>query len=188
MKTIEINLYSFNELSDKAKENAMNNHLNSFEYHFASEAMETIKRGLDHFNFELSNYSLDWQNANNSYFRLKNNNTYSEYSELSGPRLFKLINNQFEQTYYKYSKKYVSIFNGNCPFTGVCFDESFIDPIRKFMQRPDNTTFAELMEDCVYSVLRDTEKDIEYHLSEEAYEEECEANEYTFTEDGELYF
>ena len=90
-------------------------------------------------------------------------------------------------TYYnKYSKKIDLVLNGNCPFTGVCFDEDFLDNIREFIKKPNNQTFEDLINDSVYNCINSGCKDYEYQCSREAIEETISLNEYEFTEDGKM--
>jgi len=87
----------------------------------------------------------------------------------------------------KYNKKTIPLLSGNCPLTGVCFDESFLDAVRNFIARPSDISFTELMEDCVYNTIKAGCNDYEYQQSEEAIIETIEANEYDFKDDGTIF-
>ena len=63
MKTIEINVYSFNELSDDAKENAIEQYReNHYEFFWSDDYFDSAKKCLDVFNAKLIDYSIDWSN------------------------------------------------------------------------------------------------------------------------------
>lgn len=187
MRTIEIKAYTFDELSDDAKEKAFERFLNTDrEYFWMDENKHSIEKGLEHFNCSMGNrWEIDWSSANQSYVPVVIDLQYSdEIAELSGVRLWKFINNGYMQYFCKYDKKYKPLLDGNCPFTGYCVDENFLDPIRNFMKKPTNTTFKELMEECVYECLKAIEADYDHQNSMEFFKEECEANEYEFNENG----
>ena len=74
--------------------------------------------------------------------------------------------------------------SGNFPFTGYCFDETLLDGIRKFLNRPWNCTYEELMQDCIDDFCKDYANDVDYQYSDEAVDESIAANEYEFLEDG----
>jgi hypothetical protein len=82
--------------------------------------------------------------------------------------------------------KYKGLLEGNCPFTGVCFDESFLDPVREFMKDPKNITFEDLINDCVMAWWKECEADYEHQQSEEYFTELCNINDYEFDEGGNL--
>jgi len=189
MRTIEKQLYTFDELNDKAKAKALEKHNESFEFFGGDEILETIKKGLEHFDFKLNNYSIDWTNANRSSWSIEDQNIgYDEdgdVTELAQEDLAEYFKNN---TYYcVYQKKIRNTFEGNCPFTGVCYDEDFLDPIRKFITKPTNITFKELIDECIYNVLVAGEKEYDYQTSEAYFIEDCEANDYEFYEDGTMY-
>ena len=193
MRTIETKLYKFDELSEEAKEKAFENWSNSErEYFWMDENLESLKQGLQHFGFELKNWSIDYYCATNAYLKIvyQNSNGYvDEEDTLSGVRLWKFINNNMLDYWCKYKKKYQrgKLLNGSCPFTGYCGDESFLAPIRTFMKQPEDITFQELMEECAHEVMKAIEADYEFQNSREYFEEEAEANDFEFEQDGTQY-
>lgn len=84
--------------------------------------------------------------------------------------------------YYQYFGMKLEI--RSCPFTGFCGDEDLLDPIWKFLEKPDGTTFEELIGECMDSLTKSVVADMEYQESFEYFEEHCSGNEYEFTEDG----
>lgn len=195
MKTIEINLYSFDELSEQAQQRALADYTSDMEYFWTDEWFETIKKGLEFFGWRLKDWSIalgpypdrgeftSIENENNPLSSWEDN----PIEELSGVRLWKYLMNNYSEYYCKYQKKMRNTFDWNCPFTGYCGDETFLDPVRRFLKNPSNaTTFRDLMEDCVQNAINGLHQDCEYQESVEAFKDTCDANDYYFTEDGEL--
>lgn len=191
MKTIEINLYKFDELSDEAKQKAYAKWLDSErEFNWGEDYLESLKHGLKHFGFELRKWDIDYYNATHAYidFVYTESNGYcDEEDTLRGVRLWKFLNRRHMGYWCKYQNMKRGLLDGNCPFTGVCFDESFLDPVREFMEIPEDISFKELMKECVYKLLKDLKLDYEYQQSYGFFCEEMAANDIDFTEDGNIY-
>lgn len=208
MQTVTIKIYKFAELSEEAKEKAIER-MRETEFYHSSGYFDTVKKGLDAFNCSLSNYSIDFDNINSSDWTIKFGYD-DEVLGLSGLRLRKWLINNICQPYMKVTHerkpygKYFKDTNGKwryprrskifvtettCPFTGVCMDENFLDPIRKFLKQPDNsTTLEELIKECVWETFNAACNEWEYMQSEEYTIENIENNNYDFTEDGEEWF
>ena len=189
MKTIKINLFSFDELSNEAQQNAYENWLNTErEFFWGEEAIGSIKHSLDHFGFDLYDYSIDYSCANQSSVSIRRLFDFpDEINNMTGIRLYKYIYNNYLFQPAKYNKSGNSILSGNCPFSGYYMDEVFLDEIRKFMDKPYNITFYDLMNNCIYNCLKEIEEDYEYQNSFNYFAEECEANEIEFTQDGKIW-
>lgn len=190
MKTISINLYSFNELSDKAKQRAMDDHTSTSDFFWGDPYISSIKKGLDAFNCSLVNYSIDWGCSSHSNFKIR----YGLVpSEITGLRLRTYILNNFYAALYcrrKYGKRKSKIAYKKtcCPFTGYIGDDDFLQPIRDFISRPcEHTNFDNLMDECVEAVIASGCKDYDYCCTEEYLSEHFEANDYQFTENGKRY-
>lgn len=188
MKTIKINLYSYNELTENAKNRALENWRN-MEYagsHWQAENLESLKQGLLHFDFELTGWSIDYYCATNAYLKITGHT--EDTRELSGVRLWKYLhNNNYLEYFCKYNEQIQNVLDGNCPFTGYCADECFLNPIRQFMKTPCDQSFIELMEQCCSKVLEIMEEDYQYQTSEDYLIEHCEANDVYFYSTGEMY-
>jgi len=208
MKTIEIKIYSFSELSEDAKEKAINNYRNSdYDNFYAEELTDSVKAFLELFNIEIYN----------RYSHFKLSNIDASILELQGIRLYKwLINNYysdlFKPKYIKsinreiYSRalickvktghkgnKYTQIYSklnvsNDCILTGVCYDNDILKPIYDFLSRPDkSTTYEDLMQDVENAVTK-AYQDIEDWINSDEYIiENIESNDYEFTEDGKRY-
>ena len=183
MRIKEIKCYEFNELSDEAKEKAIESFTYDMEYFGSDQALESIKQGLRHFDASLDYYSIDWLNANASHFKISIN---EEIGLLSFVRLWKYINQNYRNYYCKYDKKIKPLLPGSCPFTGVYFDEEFLDEIREFMKKPDHRTFKGLLFNAVQNVLQAAEREFEHQQSEEYLLGHFNAIEYEFDEYGNM--
>ena len=214
MKTIEIKLYKFGELSEDAKEHAIEKWrettINEGDYWFIEEAHESFKKFADIFGIKW--YEIDYtENYRSSYSFQHDDDVLS----LSGSRLISYLWNNYKDYLYrgkyrnvKSDKKlfhkrikskvlsngklfqawHSAIFLDNCcPLTGVCYDDSLLKPIFDFMENPNNNDFSDLLHDCINSLCHAVQSEIEYTNSDEAIIETIEANEYDFTEDGEVY-
>lgn len=204
MRTIRTKVYKFNELTTEGKEKAIEAYRNSnyeCDYHWlTSEAMATIKAGLEAFNCDLADWSIDFQNASSwkVNFNIENLDAVQDFSPIRLKTY--LLNNFYDNFFapkhygdYKERKsgkwsyaRYSKIFKveTDCPFTGVCYDYNFLEPFRKFIQSPDRSDFEELVNDAVQSVIRCVESEIEYQNTDEAITETIEANEYEFLANG----
>lgn len=212
MKTVRIKIFEFNELSEKAKEKAIQNVKNNFDLHshYSNEYLETMDKFVEGMlGAKYTNYCLGGQGA---HINVILDCFTNEQLELSGLRLARFIWNNFEHFLYK--GKYFSLWskteksfkhypNGypvlkfryskvlkvgeNCNLTGVCTDESILAPMYEFLKSPKNITFEELINECLDSFLKDYEKSLDYANSAEYIAEHCEANEIEFLESGKIY-
>ena len=67
MRTIEVSVYRYDELNDKAQENVK--HTLCTEYLDSYDAIETFKKFADEIGIKIFDYSIDWANANRSYVK-----------------------------------------------------------------------------------------------------------------------
>jgi len=210
MKTIEIKIYSFSELSEKAKQRAIEDYRNSSQndhYFIYQEAHETVKEFHNLFKTE---------EGRNSWLNIRTEHINDDVLNLSGLRLRKYILNNFGNDLFKPQYKgslknktphrrvrirefkngkfsahyYSAVFKTDCcVLTGVCYDEEILKPIYDFLKEgyKGGDTFEDLLNDCMHSLKKSIEAEIEYRNSDECIEEEIEANELEFTEDGKRY-
>jgi hypothetical protein len=213
MKTIEVKLYKFEELSEEAKEKAIEKWRNSGTDFHGDEYRDTLKKFEESFPIKVKDWSIDpWGGSYiNSYFTGDD-----DIKELSGIRLMKYLWNNYQakqffsrgQRYQVHSREKISharirsekLKNGyynsyysaitleaGCVLTGCGVDYDILNPIYKFLESPDNRTFESLLEECLESWRKSWEKEMEYQNSDEYISEEIIANECDFTEDGEMY-
>lgn len=154
MRTIETTIYTFEELSDTAKEKARNWYREGFDYPWWSEVHDSLKAFCDGFGIKVLDYSYGGRGAHIS--------TDADNSHFRG---FKLKD-----------------FDREAMPTGFCFDcalrYTFAD---QFKQHGDALGAFKA---ALNQFLLDVETDIEYQYSDEAVDESIEANGYEFTEEG----
>ena len=206
MKTIEINLYSFDELSDEAKEKAMNKYYENEDFFYIwDDAHKTVNAFC---------YETSINTYNNSWLEPNLNNIDDNIINLKGVRLMKYFINNFD---FLFKRKYLKSFDGHknhkmitnktvqrngnkycfatsniqketsCNLTGVCYDDDFLEPIYTFIKNPkDNKNFEDIICDCFYCLKKSIENEIEANQTIESFAELCEMNDYYFTEQGEM--
>ncbi len=182
MKTITTQLFSFNELSEEAKQKAIQEAQNQF-----------------YFDVWESERQNSFETATELYHELE-----QIEEEISGSRLYAWIENNL--SYYWREKKFVSKHdNGdlkicdyshkynctkkrqsnilevdnleNCPLTGVCYDYNFLSNIIEFMKQPNkNTSNLDLVRERT-SYAKVNQEDYEYYTSEEYLREDLSQNE-----------
>ena len=214
MKTIEINVLTFSELSEDAKEAAYHNWLSKgHETPWTTENENVLKEFERRFPIEVKNWSYGGGDAGISF---KFTGT-EDQEKLSGIRLmahlyWNYFNDIFQGKYYgRLSKKFKDgklipiskehpagfrhikrhskvMFDDSCVLTGYCIDDDTMKPIYDFLIKPSvNVTFYDLMENCLNSWVTACNNDAEYSSSMEAFIDMAGANDYEFTEDGEIY-
>ncbi len=207
MRTIRIKLYKFNELSDQAKQQAIEDYRNQDNYDGNySEIGDSVKAVIELFNLKTGR---QWDDIRTGHIE-------DSILELKGVRLYKyLINNYYNELFtpkyigskdrkitgkqfifevrkdYKgndYTQIYSRLFKDNCcPLTGVCYDNSLLDPVYSFLSRPGkNITFEDLIRDIENAITKCYRDEEEWINSDEYITENIEANEYEFTKDGKL--
>lgn len=172
MKTIEINLYSFNELSEEAKEKALENWRYEQEYFWADDSIESLKKFAEHFNAELTNYGIDFFGCSHSHAKF--NVPDEEFTENELKSLIESMGTYNSETLRG---------NGDCKFTGVCFDEDAADGARRAFFNGERDLNS-ILQAGFATWLKDVQADAEYQQSEEYFAEHCEGNDYTFEADG----
>jgi len=194
MKTIEVKLYSFSELSDKAKQIAIDQYRDSqTEYFWAEENRQSLEAFCNAFPVQVKNWSYDAQSHNESVLYIGD----ADFQTMSGPRLISYLINcnwpdLFEYKKYtlpsgKTRKSRITIVETSCPFTGYYMDEVLLSPVREYLKKPLNMDFEDLLTECVYRWGKACMEDCAYQISDEYIIETLINNDYDFTEDGKMY-
>lgn len=208
MKTIEIQILTFEELTPKAQQVAINDYRNNQTFDFVwDNAHATVKEFLERVPM-IKTGRNSWLDCNLNYIE-------DNVRQLTGLRLRTWFLNNFS---FLYKRKYLKNFEGHkthkmiknkeanrtgkkycsaysniqetkeCNLTGVCYDMDFLDPIYKFIAAPDKSTnFDEIINDCFDSLRKSIENEIEAMQEDEYIKEEIDANDYEFTADGKIY-
>lgn len=173
MKTVQLEIYQFDELSKRAKGEAIEKLRERFGYYcedVLDEAKETAKVFCDKFRIRTGrNGWLDYRNHQNK--------------ELTGLRLrIWLINNHgslFYRRKSKYTKtckwRYSKVFweHATCPLTGVYFDDEVLKPLYSFVhnyrgvKNAEYLTLDDLFMNCLESLRVAIENEVDYRKSEE---------------------
>jgi hypothetical protein len=212
MRTITENLFTFQELSYTAKENAIREYRNSehdYSFYF-DEITESVKAVIELFDLK----------TGREYSDIRTSHIDDVILELSGARLYAyLVNNYGYKLFFpsyirtidgrknlsrlyfcKYFKnregqEFTQIFSkwkpfsNSCTLTGVCYDNDILEPIYEFLKKPTaKTTFRDLIGEIQSSISKCYQNTEEWINSEEFIIDELEANEYEFTYDGKIYF
>lgn len=154
MRTIEKTIYTFDELSESAKNRAREWMRVGLEYPWYSEAVDSLRAFCDEFGVEVLDYSLgDYRGF------VKTNVSNANF------RGFKL-----------------SKFDREAMPTGYCFDSSlrytFADEFKKYGDALN--AFKNALN--VFTV--EVERDVEFYFSDESIDESIEANGHEFDEFG----
>lgn len=171
MRTIETKIYNHSDLLLPENKYVLNNvvkNWNNDYYYIWNEAHQSVKGFHKFFNFSREGLR-SWLD-----FRLE---TCEDVEEMKGELLREYLMDNYN-------------FTKDCPFTGVCYDETLLTPFRSFLNREyknfESTNLRDLLEDAFQSLEKCIENEIEYRNSEEAILEDISANDYEFFEDGKM--
>jgi hypothetical protein len=207
MKTISVNIYSFNELSDKAKDRAINDYRNKgYDNQFYyDEIIESCKAVYELFGFD---FGL-------KYTDIRTGQIDDNILELSGVRLYTYIMNNYGNKLFKpkyikcidrhvywkpfickrkeyqsgpctfiYSRNFVST---DCTLTGFCYDNDILQPVYDFLKKPGiSTTFEDIIKEIENAIQKTFDNMDEWLNSDEFISDHFCANDYEFTENGKI--
>lgn len=159
MKTIELGLYKFDELSESAKQSAISDYRNrGSEYHWIDESLDSIKAFCNHFGVTLGDYEI----SPYSYSHIKTN---AQNHHFRGMKL-----KDFDREYMP---------------TGYCVDcDLWVTFYDTFKQKGD---LLGAFNAAIDAGLKAIINDMEYQDSKEYISEHLIINEYDFLESGKLY-
>lgn len=175
MRTLEIQVYKFSELSEDAQRKAAEKNA-SGEYSWSHEAIESVKMFVKYFNSEIRNYSFDFLEPYRNSFTI---NIPEYMEELTEKELEDYIMGM--GSYDKDTLK----GHGDCKFTGYCMDEELADGARAAYFKGERDV-KELIIEGISQWEIAVRSDYEYQFSVEYMADIAEANEWEFTEDGEI--
>jgi len=191
METKTYTVYKFNELTESAKQKAIDNYRNHDEYFWAGENEHTLKEFCNIFPVKVREFDYGY-NKNIDFTYTADDNIL----QLKGLRLATYIHNNYGYKIFK--KKYLAHIHKearyskiqketDCVLTGYYIDNEILDPIYQFLKSPkENVTFEDLLNDCLQSWLSACQKDYEATQEDEYIIEHLEANDYDFTIDGKI--
>jgi hypothetical protein len=190
MKTVEITLYDFDELSEEVQQRVINKYRNEGDMDFWRDEYEkTLELFCDIFNIKVNEWAICYRKA-----ILFDFNHDDDVRELSGVRAVKWFwNNGYQKCmkgkYYHKNRKHrhskILLEADNCPLTGVCSDDYILEPLIEFMKKPDSSTVYEVLEKCLERWLNAMESDYEETQEDEYIIEQLEG--FMFTISGEIH-
>lgn len=205
--TIVTNVYKIEELTEESQERALQDFKIDDIYPSSEENKTVLKTFEDIFPITVT----DWQYDEYSSYINFDFNANEDIENLTGFRLAKYIYNNYFNSIFKgkyfslWSKKEPSlhnqkigklktryskvIFNNNCVLTGYYMDMDILNPIYKFLKKPYiyNYNFYDIIERCLNEWIQACQRDYEAYYSLDNFIEVSEANEWEYTENGELY-
>lgn len=157
MRTIEKTVFTFDELSDEAKEKAREWYRSTGEFPWSEEYKASINAFVDHFGAGLKDWNIGpWY-----------------------PLEYKV---EFDNSNFRGVK--LSQFTGEETPTGFCADWALWGTFYEEFKRTGNAMRA--FDEAVHSGFKAWRDDWEHSLSDEAVDESIRANEYEFYENGEI--
>tara|TARA_E500000305_G_C4028231_1_gene243101 strand:+ start:4040 stop:4567 length:528 start_codon:yes stop_codon:yes gene_type:complete len=175
MRTETFTIYTFEELSGEVQAVAIENARERFDYglEWGDKWRETIQVASETLGLIVDDWSVNPWGRSHARVEMRDDVAAS----LSGVRAWKWL----------HSNGVAEAIREDCPFTGYCGDESFLDPMRAFLKKPTDATLQELVSECADSWAKAWAADMEYLQSDEAIRESLIANGREFTANGGLY-
>lgn len=175
-KTIKINLYGFDDLSETAKARARQDYLAggdlwpwAGEWWASAVAFSEIA--------PIKVLAIDWDRAEPD-MRFDD----SDIAGLTGVRAWKWLQNH---GWFDLAARNAQ---GGCTLTGYCGDCDFFGPIEAARRDPsDIATLEDLFCDCIYSWARAARRDLEHAYSEEAADDWLRESETLFLRSGKIW-
>lgn len=194
MKTVEINYYTIEELKEVSPtgyENAYKNYYNhecDYGYAWFDSAIDSVKKFLSLFDCELCEFVMgsvyrDDYRYNDNYIYLWNDEEECddelEIDELEGEKLKQYLELAHGITLEKWDE---------CPLTGYCLDITLLEPLHEYMtgEKYQDYTLKDLINLSMSNALNEVDADFEYQLGYDAFEENCDMNDYYFDINGNL--
>lgn len=193
MRTETLTIHTIGELDGRMREQAIEKQRRWLMQHedwswMTSDAMETIKRGLDWLGYDLRDWAIDFGAG---YVQKLHITMANEPEGIKATA--KHIIGAWSEIHKRKRKGYKLLMERkDCPFTGVCYDEDFLDPIRRYMTYPKASDrryyLRQIAYDCVDAVVESVHKEIMWYMSDEGIIESCEVGdtEFKFDEEGNL--
>ena len=173
MKTVEIKVYRFNELSDEAKEKAKQKHAELFGYAWQDEAIASLKAMAEAFGAKLRDYEVDFFNSSHSGAKF-------DTPELSRREIKNIL-----AGLGGYDKKTMR-GNGDCKLTDFCMDEDALDGFRRAFEGGESD-LNELLQAGFKTWLEAAQDDCAGQYEDGQFSDHCDANDYWFAADGSRY-
>nr|DAM59678.1 MAG TPA: hypothetical protein [Caudoviricetes sp.] len=196
MRTVTtiVKIYSFDELSDEAKEKVIEEARDSVMEANVDELVDCMKSAMNKMEIAIDDYSVGVDGS--GYISLS-----ADCEDLEGTRAYAYIANNFfegankKKVVFKgWKKSRISHLNSkdwidNCPFSGVVYDfavKKAWDSWCYDLRNGESPTIGDFLRNLECAYLREVEREY-YGFSEGDAREYAEANGYEFLEDGTIY-
>lgn len=203
-RTIRTKVYQFNELTEQAKQKAIEwyRNDNNDASLYSDEIIASIKAVAELFDLKFGR----------EYTDIRTSHINDNILQLQGVRLYKYLVNNYNNILFAAKKYYFcrrpdgsKIFNcvgqnsgcyvskcqfeiASCPLTGVCYDMDILQPVYDFIKKPDTTTTFEDLTNEIESAISKTFNDTDEWVNSDTYiTEQIKANEYEFTVEGKRF-
>jgi hypothetical protein len=201
MKEVTVKLYEFDELSDEAKERVINEQRKLEEemlWDYGDKIKDSMFSMLAYMGITVKDWSLGLGRSHMSFDII--DGTYDNYAlpSMSGKRLYAWFENNLfgllripftgkqRWEFSRFGKAYRAGNVKPCPFTGVCYDEDFIQYINKSLK--DGNDLETLLLGLPQEFKKLLNSEYDYRTSEEGIKEYLDSNDRYFTEEGEVWY
>lgn len=171
-----ITVYKFSELSDRAKQYAKQWHQDIMGFSWNVEYIASLEALAQHFGGRIWDYSYLWDKSGPSFVEFSFDDDNANVEE---------VNTKLEEL-GRYDKETLRGF-GDCKLTGFCADENAIDGFRIAWMRDGYRSMDNLMQAAFRSWLSAAQAEFDDQYTDSQFSEQCDANEYLFHENGELF-
>lgn len=187
-------VYPVVELTEQAQSNAHYKWLEDFDYGWSSDNRSTLELFEKLFSINVHNWQYDSCSYNYSFLT----SLSGEVEELCGQRLATYIDNNYSYKLFSakiywskgYCKKRKSriFIDNSCTLTGYYMDDTILQPIYNFLQKPNpSTTFLNLIDECLTEFFKGCRDDRKYQESQENFIETSTANDWEYLQDGTFF-
>ena len=158
MEIVEVKIYSFEELSEDAKDTARDWLRNGLEYPWWDESKGSIRAFVEHFGGQM----LDWSLGERGRDYVKTDITPENFRGLK-----------------------LKDFKPDYMPTGFCFDSNLWGTSHKEWKQTGDPAYAfqQAIEDALCAIARD----VEWQSTDECLDETLKLNDYRFTEEGRVW-
>lgn len=187
-------IYTFDELSDEAKEKVIAEARDSAMEFSCDELVDCMKTAMDKMGITINDYGISIDGSGYINFSV-------EDDDLEGIRAYKFIVNRLfsevdkKKFYYKrWEKRRKSNLErkdwmDNCPFSGMCYDYAMKNAWVNWcseLRKGNSPSVRDFLNELEYQYLHEIANDY-YGFDEENARDLADANGYEYLEDGTLY-
>jgi hypothetical protein len=202
--TKKYEVFTFDELSEQAKEKAINDYIYQDDYGFQHEDnQEQLKELCNLLDIDIKKieYEYGYRTYINCKFDINDITSYIDYSKKVSNQGFHVQENRTGLKLYKWIQNNINIYdkkklyNHNYKKFRISkilheeqIEDYFIKPLLNFISNPDNsTTWEDIVKDCLETWITTCNKNYLSYYSSENISEIIRENEYVFLSDGKIF-